>query len=109
MTDEIVSGVFAVPLYSRIWPDAEPVNAELKRMILERAPARSDRAWSNVGGWHSPADVQSWGGPAVQEFIQWIKTAIQEMTEVTTGLKKFEGDFTLWAWANADTVAGIPA
>ena len=100
MTNEIVSGIFAVPLYSRIWHNAEPVNAELKQMILERAPARSDRAWSNVGGWHSPADLQSWGGSAVDQLIQWIRTATREMTEVTTGLSKFEGDFTVWCWAN---------
>ncbi len=100
MTQNDISGIFAVPLFSRIWPDAAAVNGELKRLILERAPPRSDRAWSNVGGWHSPADLHSWGGPAVQQLVGWISAATKEVTMATGAPGRFEGDFTLWAWAN---------
>ena len=100
MNKPAVTGVYAVPLFSRVWPGCEAVNDQLADLIRSKAPADSDRGWSNVGGWHSPADLQAWDSPAVAELIAWIKTAVREMTAATSGVSEFDGDFTLWAWAN---------
>ena len=100
MTQPAVSGVFAVPLFSRVWPETAAVNAELKQMILARAPAPGPQAYSNVGGWHSAADLHSWGGAAVHQLTQWIGAATREMSAATSGSAQYDGDFTLWAWAN---------
>ena len=44
----------------------EAVNAELKRVILERERKDEGVQHSNLGGWQSSWDFESWGGPGVQ-------------------------------------------
>lgn len=100
MNQSTITGIYAVPLFSRVWPGCESINAQLAELIRAKAPTDPDRGWSNVGGWHSPADVQSWESPAVGTLIGWIKAAVHEMTIATSGAPEFDGDFTLWVWAN---------
>ena len=73
MSQSAINGVYAVPLYSRVMPGCEAVNTQLASLIRERAPADPKRGWSNVGGWHSSADLHTWNSPAIQELIAWIK------------------------------------
>jgi uncharacterized protein (TIGR02466 family) len=95
-----VKRVYATPLYTHVWPDAEATNRELARLILSRMPAEAQNRQSNVGGWHSGPDLLSWGGPAVAQLGQWIGTAIKTMTLETGGLTSVPGMFGIWAWAN---------
>lgn len=101
MERETVTHIYPVPLFLQVWPDTEQVNAELSRIILERAPQNTKRYKSNVGGWHSEnADLLSWGGAAIQQLGQWIQAATKDMTRASSGLETIKGRYTAWAWAN---------
>ncbi len=95
-----VSRVFATPLYRHVWPDAEETNRDLAHVVLSRMPGEAKNRQSNIGGWHSEADVLSWGGSGVAQLGHWIGEAIKALTLETGGLTTVPGSFGVWAWAN---------
>src|SRR5688572_12085843 len=54
--------LFPTPLVVATMPDADALNAELKRVILEREAANESVQRSNQGGWQSSWDLHQWGG-----------------------------------------------
>jgi hypothetical protein len=55
--------LFSTPVFKQVWPDAGELNQYLRELILswEQAHAQGTREYSNVGGWHSPINLQeSW-------------------------------------------------
>ena len=92
---------FITPVWSCLWDDCAEVNAGLKNMILERAPAEALTHRSNVGGWHSEQDVLKWGGPHIAQLVEWIKMGINAVTQATNGIQEAaSGEFFIVAWAN---------
>jgi hypothetical protein len=61
-------------------PESEPVNRELRELVLdrERGDTQATRK-SNVGGWHSHSDLMNWGGPAVGKLREWFAEAVNSM------------------------------
>ena len=64
-----VRGLFPTPVAVARLPDAERLNAELKRVILEREQGDPGTRHSNLGGWQSSWDLAEWGGPAVRRVL----------------------------------------
>jgi len=68
--------LFGVPFLSRVWPDSDELNQDLRRRILARerdATARSVTK-SNVGGWQSDSGGLEWCGEAgkVVPLPMWL-------------------------------------
>ena len=103
-----VGFAFPTPIGNFRIPEAEPVNRELRRLILERE--QSDTAptqKSNVGGWHSRSDLANWPDPAVASLRGWILEAVNAVIEASIKLtsaggvqRPFKGSLQLVAWAN---------
>jgi len=99
---------FPTPIGNFHVPDAAPVNAELRRLILEReaaSPAAVQK--SNAGGWHSRSDLMNWPDPAVRALRGWIMEAVNAVVDASVELMRaggmsrpFAGSLQLVAWAN---------
>lgn len=83
------------------------VNAELRRVVLEKEKTVPDDRHANAGGWHSGPDLLEWPGPAVRVLRDWIAEAINHMIRATleymaaSGMPRpFGGSVQLAAWAN---------
>jgi uncharacterized protein (TIGR02466 family) len=82
-------------------PDAEPLNAELKRLILEREAATETVERSNRGGWQSSWDMQEWGGAPMQRLLAFAKSVVDEITVDRTGQhRRFAWRINCWANIN---------
>jgi uncharacterized protein (TIGR02466 family) len=106
--DKQVALAFPTPVGHFYISDAAAVNAELRRLILEReaAPGQAVRK-SNAGGWHSRSDLLNWPGPAVATLRGWIGEAVNAVVEASMELtraggvaRKFGGSLQMVAWAN---------
>lgn len=87
--------------------EARAVNAELRRLVLERERTVANDQHANAGGWHSPSDLLEWPSPAVKTLQGWIVESVNHMIKATldyvksAGLNKsFAGSLQLTAWAN---------
>lgn len=85
----------------------QPVNQELRRIILEREKSEPNVQHANVGGWHSKHDLLDWPSPAVGTLKGWIVEAVNSMIGTTIeqmragGLNRpFTGGLSVYAWAN---------
>jgi uncharacterized protein (TIGR02466 family) len=101
MIEGSLRNLYATPLVEvRVEQSAE-LNRRLKTIILEKEAGERGMARSNVGGWHSPADLFDWP----HEEIRVLKAAVIELVMQTTkaispGLGDFECKLGLTAWAN---------
>jgi len=75
-----VRGLFPTPVAVARLPNAERLNAELKRVILEREQSHPSTRHSNLGGWQSTWDLAEWGGPAARQVLA---AAIKLATKLT--------------------------
>lgn len=67
MASPDIGSIFATPLVKLDVPDAVPLNAELRAVILQREKSSPSTHHSNMGGWQSSWDMDRWGGaPAVR-------------------------------------------
>lgn len=88
-------------------PHPDPLNRELRSLILDRARSEPNVPHANVGGWHSRSDLLEWPHPSVQTLKTSILEAVQQMIASTLeqmrqgGLtRSFNGSLALIAWAN---------
>jgi uncharacterized protein (TIGR02466 family) len=72
--------VFPTPLVIATLPDAEALNAEIKRTILAREAASGSVQRSNHGGWQSTWDLHEWGGAPMQKLLAFGRTVAEEVT-----------------------------
>ena len=77
---EELSHIFPTVLMRRRMPDAKSKNRRLRKIILEREKNDSGVCRSNVGGWHSTADLWDWPNPEVRDLSNWVKSAARELT-----------------------------
>lgn len=81
-------------------PNADAVNRELRRAILEKEQSEPSSDYANVGGWHSRADLLDWPIPEVRTLREWISEAINHMVGTVTEGRQIRGAYGISAWAN---------
>ncbi len=94
-----VLGFFPTPAYLAELPRTEALNAELKRIILEREAGEAGLDNSNVGGWHSGRDFAEWGGPALQQVLEAAKSLATQLTRDRKG-RAVRPEWQVECWAN---------
>ena len=84
---EELSNLFPTVLMRRRMSDAKSKNRRLRKIILKRETIDPGVRQSNVGGWHSTADLWDWPNPEMRDLCNWVKTAAQDFTASTFALK----------------------
>ena len=96
--------LFSTPVFRQSWPGDDDLNRYLRELILarEQAEAISNRSYSNVGGWHSPIDLQESWDPDLRLILERCRELAIEATGrlVSPAAKSRHYRFTLSAWAN---------
>jgi len=95
---------FPTPIRQHMYPNAEPLNAELSRRIIEMREQSPGIRKSNVGGWHSDDQLlQSLGEPYGTQlgkmFLENIKAA---MSTIAEGIEGLPSKVNMHAWANVN-------
>jgi uncharacterized protein (TIGR02466 family) len=91
--------LFPTPLVIATMPDADRLNAELKRIILAREAATESVQRSNQGGWQSTWDLHQWGGAPMQKLLAFARGVADEVTVDRAG-KHHELAWRINCWAN---------
>jgi uncharacterized protein (TIGR02466 family) len=94
-----VRSYFATPVILATLPDAQAVNAELKRVILEHERGDEGVHHSNLGGWQSGWDLESWGGPTAARVLDAARQLATRLTSDRAG-KPVRIAWKTNAWAN---------
>jgi uncharacterized protein (TIGR02466 family) len=74
-----VTTLFPTVLLRRQLPDAKSKNRRLRKIILEREKADPGVRQSNVGGWHSTADLWDWPNPEIRDLCGWVQRAAEDL------------------------------
>jgi uncharacterized protein (TIGR02466 family) len=93
--------LFATPLVIATMPDADALNAELKRIILAREVGSESVQRSNHGGWQSSWDLHQWGGAPMHKVLQFGRRIVEQMTVDRTG-QRHEISWRVNSWANVN-------
>ena len=97
-----VLNLFATPLVIATMPDAEALNAELKRIILARESAAGPSVErSNYGGWQSTWDLHQWGGAPMQKVLGFARAIVDSVTVDRTG-QRHAITWRVNSWANVN-------
>ncbi|MGH6903051.1 MAG: TIGR02466 family protein [Geminicoccaceae bacterium] len=96
-----IRSYFATPVVIATLPEAAQLNAELKRVILERERQDQGVHHSNLGGWQSSWDFESWGGPAAARLLEAARELASRMTSDRAG-KPVRIPWKTNAWANVN-------
>lgn len=91
--------LFPTPVLIATMPDAEALNAELKRIILEREETGESAERSNRGGWQSTWDMHQWGGAPMQKVLAFARAIVEDATVDRTG-KRYKHAWRINSWAN---------
>jgi uncharacterized protein (TIGR02466 family) len=97
-----IETLFATPLVAAILPDADAVNAELRRTILDRAERVPGRALSNRGGWQSEEDFGDWSGGAGARVLSAALAIATRLTTPRAGHAARAAEWKISAWANVN-------
>jgi hypothetical protein len=93
--------LFATPLVIATLPEAEPLNAELKRIILAREATSESTQRSNHGGWQSTWDLHQWGGAPMQKVLGFVRAIVDQVTVDRAGNRP-ELAWRVNSWANVN-------
>ena len=94
--------LFPTPVVVATMPDCDALNAELKRIILERENSAGDSMQrSNRGGWQSTWDMQEWGGEAVQKVLAFTQAIVEDATVDRDG-NRHKLNWRVNCWANVN-------
>jgi len=94
--------LFPTPVLKARVPDAEALNEALIAAIHAQRDAGHELERSNIGGWHSTADMTDWGGNAARGLAEFaIEQVSEHMVDVAPGGKrKFNWGVDMWANIN---------
>ena len=98
-----LSNLFPTVLLRRAMPDSKSKNRRLRKIILEREKSDPGVRQSNVGGWHSTADLWDWPNPEIRELCDWVKRAAEDMTATVVPVQpgdEIRAEPYGGAWAN---------
>ena len=96
-----VHAAFATPLLVKRYGDGDGLNAKLQEHILAREAKEATKGMSNVGGWHSPADLLGSSDPAILELRKRVANCIRKIVlNNRFSALALEHDMQITAWAN---------
>jgi uncharacterized protein (TIGR02466 family) len=90
---------FATPVALATLTDAETLNGELRRVILEREKKDQGVHHSNLGGWQSSWDLEEWGGEPVRRLLDAARELATRLTSDRAG-RAVRIAWKTNAWAN---------
>ena len=93
--------LFSTPLVMAALPEAEEVNRALAKTILERAASDPGTQHSNLGGWQSTWDMESWGGAPLKKILTAARSLADSMTVSREG-KPANAQWKMNCWANVN-------
>ncbi len=96
-----IRSYFATPVVVAMLPDAEALNRELKRIILEREGQEAGVQHSNLGGWQSAWDFEAWGGAPARRLLDAARELATRMTSDRSG-RPTRVAWKSNAWANVN-------
>jgi uncharacterized protein (TIGR02466 family) len=99
LPEPTVMKLFPTPVVMATMPDAEALNAELKRIILAREEVNESVERSNRGGWQSSWDLHEWGGGPMQKVLAYARSIVDDITVDRVG-KKHTIAWRYNCWAN---------
>ena len=93
------ASLFDTPVIVDQMPGAVELNAELKRIILDRQAADEGVSISNVGGWHSDVEMMRWGGEPAMRLLERVIAAVDQFTVDirSEGKPRFKWFPEMWA------------
>ncbi|PJK32736.1 hypothetical protein CWC48_24840 [Pseudomonas sp. S10E 269] len=98
--------LFATPLASVQYPDAQRLNAELRAIVAARRASDILGAQrSNDGGWQSADDFSQWGGEDCMALVQFATEFATQLTAVhhaDLGFIEPGFEWKLNAWVNVN-------
>ena len=94
-----IRGVFPTPVIECVLPDAQSLNAELKRVILGREQSNKGTRHSNLGGWQSDWEMERWGGEAFKVVLEAVRAVAAQITTDRMG-QPASVNWHANAWAN---------
>jgi uncharacterized protein (TIGR02466 family) len=97
-----IKSLFPTPLVIVSLEGAAAINEDLTARIVARSKTHPSVTKTNLGGWQSETDFQSWSGPYGAAILQAAQQLANMTTAVSepTGLKRTEVPWKLNAWAN---------
>jgi uncharacterized protein (TIGR02466 family) len=93
--------LFPTPVYTCRLNDPEVLNLRLRDVILARERIDSGCVNSNVGGWHSGLDFESWGGAAARAVLDAARKIANQVTRDRRG-RALRPDWRTECWANVN-------
>lgn len=96
-----IRSYFATPVVVAALADAEALNVELRRVILERERQDQGVQHSNLGGWQSSWDLADWGGPAAGRLLDAARDLATRLTSDRAG-QPVRIAWKCNAWANVN-------
>lgn len=72
--------VFPTVMMERTLDDVLPLNDRLRQIVLDRERTTEGLKASNVGGWHSSADLLDWAEPEIKVLESAIMAAGRDIT-----------------------------
>ena len=96
-----IRSYFATPVVIAMLPDADELNTELKRVILERERLDQGVQHSNLGGWQSSWDFEAWGGAPAERLLEAARGLATRLTSDRAG-KPVRIAWKTNAWANVN-------
>ncbi len=91
-----------VPIMKYQIENPDSLCAELKKVILKRKEQHEGIEVSNVGGWHSSKDLETWDAPCIRELTKHIQNLVKEMVlrTVKNPTEEHLTGWTIESWAN---------
>lgn len=93
--------LFPTPVFIATIPEYQTLNAELKRIILEREKASGGVERSNRGGWQSSWDMYEWGGEPIRRVLNFARAIVDEATVDRAG-RHHKIAWRINCWANVN-------
>jgi uncharacterized protein (TIGR02466 family) len=96
-----IRSYFATPLAVASLAEAESLNPELRRLILERESRDQGVQHSNLGGWQSSWDFEDWGGVPAGRLLDAARELATRLTSDRAG-NTVRVSWKTNAWANVN-------
>lgn len=96
--------LFPTPVLLHQWPEGPALAAQLRDVVFQRMRETPGVRITNVGGWHSEGDLQTWTQACVQELMGLVLRLTCEMVRRTTrnpAREHLEG-WEIEGWANVN-------
>ena len=77
---EELSNLFPTVILRRHMKDAKSRNKRIRKIVLEREKSDPGVQQSNVGGWHSTADLWDWPNPEIRDLCKWVLRSGEDLT-----------------------------